>query len=216
MKTKVLAIILASSSIGLAADYAVTAKVGTLGAGLDLTTGLTDSLNLRLNGNYFTYSREDTIEDVSYDADLNFKSFGLLADWHCFNNGFRITGGVYYNGNKIDSTGIPTAGEYEINGTNYTAADIGTLKTDVELGNQVAPYLGFGWGNAIDKEGHWSFSLDVGVLFVGSPDVSASVTGPAAANTAFQNDLEAEVKNIEDDIDFPIYPVVSVGLSYKF
>jgi hypothetical protein len=198
-------------------DFAVTGKVGTLGAGIDVTTGLTDTVNLRLNGNYIGYSYSDTLEDESYELDLSMMTVGLLADWHCFDNAFRVTGGVYYNGNKLEGDASATSGTYTINDVDYSAADIGVLSSEIEFGNSVAPYFGIGYGNAIDKEGRWHFSFDVGILVTGSPEASASVSGPIGADPIFQQDLADEVNNIEDEMsDFAVYPVVSIGLSYKF
>ena len=48
----------------------VNAESDTLGAGLNVTTPINDSFQLRLNVNGTKYSSVDTEEDVDYDADL--------------------------------------------------------------------------------------------------------------------------------------------------
>jgi hypothetical protein len=218
--SSILATVVVLSGSAFASDVAVGVKAGTLGPGVDLTFGLTKNFNLRLNGNYFGYSKGATVGDVRYDADLTLATGGVLADWYPFSNGLRLSGGVYYNGNKLEGTGkassVNGVKSVKLNGTTYAASDLGSLSIDGDLGNPVAPYVGIGWGNPLDKEGRWTFTVDVGVLFTGSPDVTASVNGPLKNNSDVKSDLNAEVKKVNDKVDYPVYPVVALGVSYKF
>ncbi|MFM7372109.1 MAG: hypothetical protein ACKO2Z_30855, partial [Sphaerospermopsis kisseleviana] len=87
-----------------------------------------------------------------------------------------------------------------------------TVKAKISLPNSVAPYLGIGWGNAVKSGNRWGFSANLGVMFAGSPKVE--LTAPAYILAA---DVEAERKQLEDDLDWlNIYPVLSLGLSYQF
>lgn len=196
---------------------ALTAKAGTLGAGLDLTKGLTDTLNLRAGVNGYSYDYSGVESGIDYSLDLDLRTVSLLADWHPINGGFRITGGVFYNGNELNGAGRPAAGGiYDIDGTTYTATEVGTLSAAVDF-SSVAPYLGVGWGNAIDTRGRWHVSLDAGVLFQGSPEARLSADGSLASDPAFQSDLMREQASLQDEIDeFKYYPVFSVGVSYRF
>jgi hypothetical protein len=81
----------------------------------------------------------------------------------------------------------------------------------------VAPYIGIGWGNALDEAGHWGLATDLGVAFTGSPDMDLSATGPIAADPTFQARLAEEEKDIQDELDiFKVYPVLSISLFYRF
>lgn len=58
----------------------------------------------------------------------------------------------------------------------------------------------------------WGFSANLGVMFAGSPKVELTAPDNIPAG-----DVEAERKQLEDDLDWlNIYPVLSLGLSYQF
>lgn len=194
----------------------VGAKAGTLGIGGEVFGSINDSLNLRLGLQGFNYDYDDTYSGIEYDADLELFSGMLLADWFPFGNNFRISAGAMLNENELTVTGTPTNGTFNINGVRYPAALVGSLTGVVDF-NTVAPYVGIGYGGAFSDTSNWSFFCDVGVLFQGSPSVTYSATGPLAGNPAFQANLEQERKELEDDIDeYEYYPVVSLGVAYKF
>lgn len=103
----------------------------------------------------------------------------------------------------------------EIGGTTYTPGEIGTLSGEVGFEKSV-PYAGIGWGNAARGRG-LGFSLEIGAMFQGSPEVSLRGDGGLAGDPAFEDDLRREEEEAEEDLeDFKIYPVVSLGLSYHF
>lgn len=220
-----LAGVLVAGVVALGATSALAAagatlKLGTLGLGADLTVGISGKLNARANLNYFKYGKTIT-EDEDEDGNgggtikpkLNLLSVGALLDWHPWAQGFRASAGLYLNRNKVDLT-AETNDTVEINDQEYSVSDIGG-KVDF---NSLAPYLGIGYGNAVQSNGHWHFSLDVGAMLSGSPKVALRAT---ASDPALQPQLDAdiaeEVEEIEDDLGvFTIYPVVSLGVSYLF
>ncbi|MCK4840955.1 MAG: hypothetical protein KAT04_03620 [Methylococcales bacterium] len=229
MKLSVLltiSILAANSSSVIASDttpwFGLTAKVGTLGGGLDLTIPtFVEEINLRagIAGAYFDGS--GTVSDIDYDASLRLLSGTLLGDYHPFNNGFRLSGGMVINGNEVTLEGQPSAGtSFTFNNTTYTAASIGSVDAEVDF-NAVAPYLGIGYGNAIGTDGNFHFAFDLGVMYQGSPNVSLTATCgaalPAAQCASLQADVRAEETDLEAELDdFKFYPVVSFGVSYHF
>lgn len=198
-------------------DLGMALKAGTLGAGIEGTVGIIDNVNARLGFNYFSMDYDLTESNVEYEFDLDLMSISLLLDWHPVKkNGFRLTAGAMYNGNEFDATGQPTAGNYTINNTTYTAAQVGTLTGRVDF-DDFAPYVGIGYGNAVGKNKRWNFVFDLGVMYQGSPDVTFSTNGTLASNAAFLSELEAERRQLEEELDdFTFYPVISFGISYKF
>jgi hypothetical protein len=193
-----------------AVDMALTAKLGTLGLGIEGTFGLTEQFNARLGLNKFDYDRTENIADIDYDLDLEWQTITLLADWYPFGNPFRFTAGLMSNGNELN--GSSTSSGLTIGNTFYPG--IG-LDTNLDF-DSTAPYLGVGWGNALSANSGWGFNVDVGIMFQGSGNVTLTPTGPAVAlvNPA---DIAVEEQNFEDDIkDYKYYPVFSFGVSYKF
>ena len=147
-----------------------------------------------------------------------------MVDYHPWQKGgFRLTGGLVFQDNNLEGTGkASNAGTININGRDYNSTDqLTSVKAKVSFANSVAPYIGIGWGNAVKPGKRWGFSANLGVMFAGSPKVALTPTfGPnadEALKTQINNDIEAERKKQESDLDWlSIYPVFSVGISYQF
>lgn len=222
-KTAILAALVPAAMLGTqaaqASNTALGLKLGTLGGGIELTQGFTDNLNGRIGFNNFSYDYEETEDGIDYDGDLDFETFSALLDWHPFGGGFRISAGAYNNGNEIDATATGTD-DYDIGDQTYTI-DNARLDLAVDF-DDFAPYLGIGWGDAVDQKGHVTFGLDIGVLYQGSPEASLSAQGTIGGqdvndNAQFREDLRREEEQLNNDLeDFEYYPVISVGLNYRF
>jgi hypothetical protein len=194
---------------------AVSGKAGTLGLGGDLTAGITSNVNARVGINAGSLSFQGSPTDVEYDVDLDFLSFPAMVDWHVFDDSFRISAGVLINENEIGLLATPTA-PVQIGDNVYTPAEIGTLSGGVDF-EPVAPYVGIGWGNALDPYKKWGFTCDFGVAYTHSPNVALAASGTGASDPTFQDDLAREVSDIEDKLsNYKFYPVISVGLFYRF
>lgn len=192
----------------------VGVKAGTLGLGAEITKSFTPSINGRLGFNNYTFSTSGTESDIKYDIDLKWQSTALLLDWHPFEGSFRLTAGYIANGNKIDMDAKPAA-EYKVGDVSYDATDLANLNGTVKFDS--GPYVGFGWGNAGDGKG-LGFSLEVGAVYQGSPNVSlrGSCTDVVAC-ADFDNQLAQEEKNAEDSMsEYKWYPQVALGISYAF
>lgn len=208
------------SSTAAWADVGALLKAGTLGAGLDVTVGMSESLALRLQANALNYEDDLNESDVDYSADLELRSAGLLLDWHPFSGVFRVSLGAYWNGNEATAVGRPTDGTYVINGVTYNAADIGSLNGQVDF-ESVAPYFGIGFASAPKAGRGVTFSFDLGVLYQGEPNVGLTATCgaglPPATCTQLQSDVAAEQASLQEDLsDYKFYPVVSFGIGYRF
>lgn len=197
-------------------DIALGVKASTLGAGAEGTVGLLQGLNLRGGVNALSFDFDAETSDVDYDVDADLLSFPIVLDWHPFKgSGFRITGGILINQNEGDAEAT-TEATYTIGDTVYTAAQLGSLSGKVDF-NEVAPYVGIGWGNAVGKDKRWSFSCDFGVVFQGEANIDLAASGPIASDPTFQAELAKEKKALEDELDdYKYYPVISLGVTYKF
>lgn len=211
-------LICATLQSGLAdtGDFAIGVGPGTLGISADTTIGLSSHFNARVGVNVFNFDMQTTQNEIDYDLDIKLLSFPVLLDWHPFKtSGFRISTGLVINKNQANAA-VTSQSTYTIGGTEYTSAELGKVSGKLTF-DTLAPYLGIGWGNAVGKNTRWSFVCDVGVVFQGKTDLSLKASGPIASNAEFQADLEQERRDLEDDLDnYRYYPVVSVGVSYKF
>jgi hypothetical protein len=196
----------------------VTARVGTLGIGVDVNKSLTPQLNGRLGFNFGNVSLNRTDSGIDYDAQLKFSSIQLFGDYYPFtSSSFRVTGGLVAQNNRFALTSKPSStGTYTIAGNSYSAASVGTLSGEYSYGNSIAPYLGIGIGKS-SNEG-LGFNADLGVMFTGSPKVSLTASNPAFnSNPITRSQIDNQARQTENDLrGFNAYPVLSIGLSYGF
>ncbi len=198
--------------------YDVGLKAGTLGVGIEVSTPISENLAIRFNINGASYSRSETEQEIDYDGDIDFFNAGLMLDYFPIeDSSFRLSGGAYYNGNELSAIAKPRNGTYSLAGIEYDAELISSLNAGGDF-DEFAPYIGLGWGNNTSLEG-FSFSLDVGVL-VSSPNVDLDVTRGAATDAEWnliQKSAENEQDAIDDDYnDIAVYPVVMLGVTYRF
>jgi hypothetical protein len=200
------------------AETGVGLQIGTTGYGADLGYQINDRLGARVGYSAFNYSHSVHDTDVDYDGKLKLSSFRALADLE-LGYGFRVTGGLAFNNNRVDIDGRPSGTSYTLNGTTYQASDVGSLKGRIKLGNGAAPYLGLGYG-MIGKKG-LGFYADIGAMYMGKPKTTLDVTCGSALSAAqcsqLRTDAEAERQKVEDKAsDYKWYPVLSAGISYAF
>lgn len=193
-----------------AEGFALGVKAGTLGAGVEVTYGLSPRFNLRFGVNSYSYDYEETTSGIRYDAELDLGSGALLLDWHPFAGVFRVSLGYMRNDNVLNLTATPQD-DQEIGGRSYRPDQIGTLTGEMTFEKNV-PYVGIGWGNAARGKG-LGLSFELGAMFQDSPQVALNASNPNVRRA----DLDQEEREIEQDLEeFKVYPVVSFGLSYHF
>jgi hypothetical protein len=195
--------------------WAVGARFGTLGGGLEVAAGLTDHLNLRAVGQVGAFSVVGTFDDTDYDVDVDLRNAGLILDVYPAAEGsFRFSAGLFYNGNEYQGTATPQF-DTTIGDISFTPAQIGTIHGEVDTG-EAAYYVGLGFGNPLGGEGHWTVTLDLGVWVMASaPEIELTADGEFGSEAVFQAELEKEEENVEDDL-VQWWPVVMLGLSYRF
>jgi len=106
--------------------------VSTLGIGANVAYKFNESFKIRGVVNYFKLSRKFSDSTTKLDTKLRLLTIGALGDWHVMQNGFRITGGLVYNGNRLNGTGKLTK-NLTINGRTYTPAEIGEAKGTLDF-----------------------------------------------------------------------------------
>lgn len=209
---------------------------GTLGLGISAGYDLPGA-PLVVRGRYgrFDYGFDRQVSGNEFEGDLELQQFGMLLDWFPVGGGgFRVTGGVLWNGNAFVASS--NSSNLDIGEARYS----GTLNVDLELGDGAAPYLGVGWRSR--QNSGFGFFVDAGVLLQGTPSVSASgslaASGFGTCGFTVSNDgavdlsgalcdramglttdlvrnLQTEHEALGDDLsDLEIWPVVLVGVSW--
>ena len=199
----------------------VSATASTLGAGVEIkhALGANFAARVRLNGGKVS-APDVGSNNIDYKGDLKVSAGGVVLDYHPGGHWFRLSGGVFLNGTKVNVDGKPSGGNFTFNGTTYTAAEIGSVKGKVQF-DRVAPYVGIGLSRTPDLAPGVSISADLGALLVGQPksslDVSCGAAVPLVTCSQLQSDADIERRKFEHDAHrYSVYPVISVGLGYRW
>ncbi|MDA3970247.1 MAG: hypothetical protein PF442_02745 [Desulfobulbaceae bacterium] len=200
-----------------AGNITVGARITTLGVGPEISLGLSDYFSTRVAMHWGSFDIDGETDDVEYDLEFELISGLATIEWFPWAGGFHIDAGLLANGNNFSGEGKPTAtGTFTFNDVTYDATEAGTVKAEVDY-DSVAPYVGVGWDKPINNDGDITIFANLGVVFQGTPDVSITTSGTLANDPDFQADVAAERKEIEDDLDnYEMYPVIALGLTYRF
>jgi len=205
--------------------FAIGGKVSTLGVGIEGVGAISPNFNGRLGFNYLGFSDGFTESNIDYDGDLQLLNATGMLDWFpSSTSGFRVTGGLIYQNNRVDAIARP-AEVLEIGGIEFPLAAVGQLEGSLTFPNTIAPYIGIGYGNPVRRGSAFSFNIDLGVLFPGSPQADLQATGPGVdfiggipiLNNLLEDAIAQEEQDIEDNVSWlGVYPVLSIGVSYQF
>lgn len=204
-------ILLASAPAVLTAQgVGIAIHGGTLGIGADLAISPVSRIALRGGVNFIPVDINVTYSGTPITIDPPSPQYSAFLDLFIV-GGLRITGGALFSPDDVTLSGnFP--GSISIGNTTYSLTEIGTL-TGVIQNDDIAPYVGIGWGNPAGSR--FGFFLDLGIAFQGKPTVLLAADGTAVSTIpAFAADLERERQDFENSIDlFRYYPVASIGFS---
>jgi len=200
--------------------FAIVPKAGTLGLGADVVGQIIPHLNGRVGISGLGIDVEVSSDRIDYDGDVNLGGIPLLLDWYPAKSGFRVTGGLVINNNEIDldAEGLDGDRTVRIGDREFTVSDVGDLEGEVEF-NDIAPYIGIGFGNPVKRGRQWGFTVDLGIMFQGAGDVSIEATNAsqAALDLGLNEQIEREEDDIQDEVDnFQVYPILQIGVTYQF
>lgn len=183
---------------------------GTLGISFNLAHALySDYLDLRGQYNYFPISSVNIQDNV---LNTKFNTIGLLLDYKPFGGVFRLTGGVYGDGRKFSASG----NDIDIGGGMTGSGDTGISFP------ALSPYLGIGLGSfAASTENKKGFlvAFDAGVM-ISKASAYANLTctdGGSGGCSGFDDQKQQYLDEMNSTFAaFPIYPVLSLNLGYRF
>ena len=212
----------AQAAEGDEARFKIGVTAGTLGVGPEASYRLSQNIGIRGNATFLSVNADINSDDLKYDANLKLQSGGVMLDLYPLGGGFRVSGGVRINGNRASAVGTPnSATSYQINGTVYTAGEIGTLTAETDI-KKVAPALTLGYGGGLSRG--LVFGVEAGVLFQGTVQVkpltlTGLCAGPNAPATCatLNADIQAERQSVNDDIDgYKLFPILQLSVGYRF
>jgi len=200
-------------------------KAGTLGLGVDFVINFNKTLDSRLSINGYSQFRNlsfynktlDSFQKLNIKGDL--QSSSILLDIHPWQNSFYFSYGAYYSKNKINVNYKPVSGEIDLGDHKYPSMQIGNIDTVINLKHKLNPYFGIGL-SSMDINDKWHFIVDIGAIYINKPlsTVKAKASkGFESMQTILDNESKIEENKINKYIKkFKVYPVVSVGVGFKF
>ena len=195
-------------------NFGIGVKAGTLGIGVEGTWRPLPNLDFRAGVNRYDYADNGTYTGINYDAEINLDSYYVTGNLSFPLSPFRLTGGLYANGNEFNASSGDNGAIIVIGGDPYPADAVGTLSAKAAF-DSTSPYFGVGFDFTVF--GKVGMNLDFGVLWQGSPQVSIANDGLLAGNPIFEASLDAERAELEDELaDYKAWPVVSLGFVFNF
>lgn len=223
MKAKRIFIPLVLSVAGLVsshvsyAESTVTAKVSTLGAGLEYAYEFNPKFSVVGGVNGATYDYDQTSNNVKYEGTLELSSFATGVRYAPWEGAFFLGAGVLFNQNDVNLDAKPNGNSYTFNGTTYTSNDLSLVNAKVKFPD-VAPSLSLGWQAKLFGS-QVSLTPELGVIFQGKPKLSTRIICNASASTCNQAraNIEKERQKLQKDLDgLSVYPLLSLGIGYSF
>lgn len=221
LRVRIAALLAAVSMSGAAqaADFGIYGTAGTVGFGGGLAATFNDHFGARIGYTSYEHTVDDIEEgDLVLDGKAEIGGLQALLDWYPFGGGFRLSAGAMENA-SLTAHARPIGGAYTLNGTTYTTAELGEANGVAEY-ESISPYAGIGFGRALSPDGRLGFSMDMGVVFTGTPDIELNATcrvPNAMVCAQIDSDVRAEESELRREADeLKYWPVLSIGVSYKF
>ena len=184
----------------------VYTQLSTNGLGLGYAKSVTDDWAVRgqinaLPKQTFTGDVGDFGSTSNLKIEIDWTSVQLLGDWYPSTGGFRLTGGVVANNNKIT-----------VAGTGNVNNKPATINSEIKMSDGITPYLGLGYSTKPKDAKGFGFVFDLGVMLQ-KPTATLAATGVGVT----QADIDAQLVKVQDAIDkLKVFPVFGIGVSYSF
>lgn len=176
-----------------------------LGQRLTLKSGI-ESLNLN-------YSFEFDENDVSYDADFNYKTGGifLMADFF-YTPSLYLTGGAVFNDFQPQLKGTASS-EMQYGDITIPASKVGGFNMQFEPGMKISPYAGIGFRKFIGKKQLVTYNFETGLYYMGPPKIQIDATGLLAPTA---DPAHGKKQYLENQFSvYKYYPVVKFAIAMR-
>ena len=182
--------------------------VSSIGAGITVEKPLLYDFSARIVTGSGSYSAPISYEKTSYTATTKFNNVSLIADFRPYGGRYRLSGGVLFGSDRINSVAQPVGDTIRVGSGTYAAGDTGTVSTRLAF-DHPSLYAGVGTGTGLVRG--LALTFDGGVLLRNGTS-SASATGPLASDPAFRANLAQLRGELRTHI---IVPVASVGVVFR-
>ncbi len=210
--------------------WSLRLEVNSLGPGFGLSTSLGRHFDLRGGANIFGIGPDFEIDGLHYNSDVKLRSGNLRLDWFLWRRNLHVSPGIlYFNNYFTANTRVPPGQHFELGDDAFTNSvnDPVHGEARLEFPRRVAPMVTMGFHNLLPGHPkHFFMPLEFGAAFTGSSKVKMDLNGTAcqqdgcftfAENPEALRSLRQEIGKINDSLsDVPIYPILSIGVGYRF
>ncbi len=183
-------------------DISIEVGVSALGLQVSPETRISDNARVRGLFTFGDVSETESVDGNSFSASISTESFGAMLDYYPSGDNFRISAGLVSGGYEITGN----VDELTFDGTTY--------ETDFSLTLQerdsIAPVLGLGY---VRKSSQVSFFVEGGLRF---NTLELTTTGQDALSAADRTAYEADLAEVNDDLDGDFLPFFTLGASVSF
>jgi hypothetical protein len=192
----------------------IAARAGSLGFGGEVAVNVTRYVGVRAGIGALPLSYTGDVDDINYHIESTSPMKNIGIDFYPGFFDVRLGGGLLFI-SKPTTFDARYSGTININGQDYTDAEVGALVGEVDHGS-AAPYALIGLGRQTNK-GIGIF-FDLGAAFLEEQRFRYTTTGALQNDPTFQQELAIEAQAIEDDVNkyVKIYPILSAGIKFGF
>ncbi|SMO89188.1 hypothetical protein [Gracilimonas mengyeensis] len=194
------------------AQMSIGLKAGSTGIGGEFTKSITEKLNARVSGSFFSYSQDGVYADddpsIAYDVQGDMTSIGLLVDYFPTKRWLKVSAGVYYHDFIVDGGAVPNE-SYTLDDKTFQPEKLGSLTGTVDYDSKIVPYAGIGLGNPLAPGSRVKVNFEIGAMYTNSPNVTMEGEGMIAPTANQDQDFENGLS------DFQFYPVINLGVSFR-
>jgi hypothetical protein len=212
------AALLSTSAYASFDKVAAGVNIGTQGLGIEARTPIIENLYGRLGVNYASFKGKANNGVVDLKSKLHLLTAPVMFDYHPVDgSGFRLSAGLAYNGSYLEGKAAPTS-NVTIDGRTYTPAQMGSIKAKLTLGNKIAPILSIGYDSSLVSDSNWSFNAEFGAMYSGKVKMKVTASGLLGSDAQMISDLNRDANKGLDKAQKYLkwYPILSIGLKYKF
>ena len=189
---------------------ALSLQASSSGPGLGLHTRLAQRLQVRLAYTHLPIGRTVDVEQnglyATADTRVRLGGAALWVNWYPFGGAFHLSGGTLAGSPRAEAHVRPTQEYVYSDRKTFSPERVGSLSATARY-SAVSPYVGAGWGDALDDR--WSLMVDLGTYYLGRPRLNLEATGLIAPTARQEARLEESLST------FRYLPVVSIALAYR-
>lgn len=209
-------LLLAVEAVAQKISVGAAAKLSTMGYGADAVVKFHEKMDARIGYDMLSYGpRSFSFNEagLKYDANATIKTGSLTAlyDYYLAENIFVAVGAGINNFN-INVPG-QAAEDMQWGDVTIDKEKVGDFEFDIKPRLKISPYLGIGFGRAVQTDKLVGFAFEVGTYYMGSPDVNIEASGLLTPTAMEEHGQEALFESQLSSYGF--YPVIKFSLNFK-